>query len=200
MRTRSAKPCVVTKAVRAPLRSSRALVATVEPWTTSVRAGAAMRARPARITLAGRAGFERSLKLSMKPSSRRTTKSVNVPPVSIPMRTIPHRSRVQERASFRHPLSSKKIMIRLTKVSKRFDGKRGVTALEDVDLEVGRGELVSIVGPSGSGKSTLLNLIGGLDTPSAGEIRIDGRLVSGLDDDELTRLRRDKIGFIFQFF
>ena len=91
-------------------------------------------------------------------------------------------------------------MIRLTKVSKRFDGKRGVTALEDVDLEVGRGELVSIVGPSGSGKSTLLNLIGGLDTPSAGEIRIDGRLVSGLDDDELTRLRRDKIGFIFQFF
>ena len=60
--------------------------------------------------------------------------------------------------------------------------------------------MVSIVGPSGSGKSTLLNLIGGLDTASSGEIEIDGRRLSGLSDDELTRLRRDKIGFIFQFF
>jgi len=60
--------------------------------------------------------------------------------------------------------------------------------------------MVSIVGPSGSGKSTLLNLIGGLDRASAGEIRIEGRPLSALDDDELTRLRRDKIGFIFQFF
>src|ERR1700734_699624 len=60
--------------------------------------------------------------------------------------------------------------------------------------------MVSIVGPSGSGKSTLLNLIGGLDTASSGEIEIDGRRLSGLSDDELTKLRRDKIGFIFQFF
>src|SRR6201997_5886246 len=60
--------------------------------------------------------------------------------------------------------------------------------------------MVSIVGPSGAGKSTLLNLIGGLDTASSGEIEIDGRRLSGLSDDELTRLRRDKIGFIFQFF
>jgi putative ABC transport system ATP-binding protein len=60
--------------------------------------------------------------------------------------------------------------------------------------------MLSIVGASGSGKSTLLNLIGGLDRPSAGEIRIDGRAIASLSDDELTRLRRDKIGFIFQFF
>ena len=85
-------------------------------------------------------------------------------------------------------------------VAKSFDGKRKVTALEGIDLQVARGEMLSIVGASGSGKSTLLNLIGGLDRPSAGEIRIDGRAIASLSDDDLTRLRRDKIGFIFQFF
>src|ERR1700757_3198012 len=60
--------------------------------------------------------------------------------------------------------------------------------------------MVSIVGPSGSGKSTLLNLIGGLDRPTEGEIEIDGETLSALSDDGLTRVRRDKIGFIFQFF
>jgi putative ABC transport system ATP-binding protein len=91
-------------------------------------------------------------------------------------------------------------VIRLAKVGKIFNGKRKVTALQDIDLEITRGEMVSIVGPSGSGKSTLLNLIGGLDTPSSGSIAIDGTLLSGLPDDDLTRIRRDKIGFIFQFF
>ncbi len=91
-------------------------------------------------------------------------------------------------------------MIRLFSVSRHFNGKRRVTALEDVDLEVARGEMVSIVGPSGSGKSTLLNLIGGLDRPSSGTIHIDGQDLTRLGDDDLTRLRRDKIGFIFQFF
>jgi putative ABC transport system ATP-binding protein len=91
-------------------------------------------------------------------------------------------------------------MIQLTSVSKRFDGKRQVTALDDVTLRVDRGEMVSIVGPSGSGKSTLLNLIGGLDRPTSGEIDIDGRRLSGLTDDERTLVRREKIGFIFQFF
>ena len=91
-------------------------------------------------------------------------------------------------------------MIDLDHVSKQFAGKRHVTALENLSLTIPRGEMVSIVGPSGSGKSTLLNLIGGLDRPSAGEVRVDGRALSGLSDDELTKVRRDTIGFIFQFF
>ena len=91
-------------------------------------------------------------------------------------------------------------MIQLAKVAKTFQGKRQVTALDGVDIAIDRGEMVAIVGPSGSGKSTLLNLIGGLDTATSGEIEIDGSRLSGLSDDELTRLRRDKIGFIFQFF
>jgi putative ABC transport system ATP-binding protein len=91
-------------------------------------------------------------------------------------------------------------MIRLTHVSKHFSGKKGVIALDDISIEVARGELVSIIGPSGSGKSTLLNLIGGLDQPTSGEIRIDGQSIAELTDDGLTGLRRDKIGFIFQFF
>ncbi len=78
-------------------------------------------------------------------------------------------------------------MVSLTHVSKIFDGKRKATALEDIDLQIDKGHMVSIVGPSGSGKSTLLNLIGGLDRPTSG-------------DDDLTRVRRDKIGFVFQFF
>jgi len=91
-------------------------------------------------------------------------------------------------------------MISLSGVSKVYNGKREVAALESVDLEIARGEMVAIVGPSGSGKSTLLNLIGGLDRPTSGEIRIDGLSVAGLSYDDLTRLRRDKIGFVFQFF
>jgi putative ABC transport system ATP-binding protein len=91
-------------------------------------------------------------------------------------------------------------VIVLRGVSKQFDGKRKVTALDCVDLSIGRGEMASIVGPSGSGKSTLLNLIGGLDRPTGGEIELDGAALSRLNDDDLTRVRRDKIGFIFQFF
>src|SRR6266436_7508748 len=91
-------------------------------------------------------------------------------------------------------------MISLKGVSKSYNGKRQVVALNHIDLEIARGELVSIVGPAGSGKSTLLNLIGGLDRPTAGEIRIEGENLATLPDDDLTRIRRDKIGFIFQFF
>jgi putative ABC transport system ATP-binding protein len=91
-------------------------------------------------------------------------------------------------------------MITLTQVSKVFEGKRTAKALENVSLQVNRGELVAIVGPSGSGKSTLLNLIGGLDRPTDGTIAIEGKTLTDLSDDDLTRLRRDKIGFIFQFF
>ena len=91
-------------------------------------------------------------------------------------------------------------MIDLIRVSKQFDGKRRVTALDEVSLRVDRGEMVAIVGPSGSGKSTLLNLIGGLDRPTAGEVHVDGKRLGGLSDDQLTMVRRDTIGFVFQFF
>jgi putative ABC transport system ATP-binding protein len=91
-------------------------------------------------------------------------------------------------------------LIRLSGVVKRFDGRRQVVALDGIDLQIGKGEMVSIVGPSGSGKSTLLNLIGGLDRQTSGEIELDGRKLGRLSDDELTRVRRDTIGFVFQFF
>jgi len=91
-------------------------------------------------------------------------------------------------------------MITLNRVSKVFEGKRKATALENINLEIEKGQVVSIVGPSGSGKSTLLNLIGGLDRPSSGEISIEGENLNQLPDDDLTRVRRDKIGFVFQFF
>jgi len=94
-----------------------------------------------------------------------------------------------------------KYLIQLRRVWKVFrNGRREVVALRDVELIIERGETVAIVGPSGSGKSTLLNLIGGLDRPTAGEIIVDGSPLGGLSDEQLTRLRRDKIGFVFQFF
>jgi putative ABC transport system ATP-binding protein len=91
-------------------------------------------------------------------------------------------------------------MIELDRVSKQFEGKRNVTALREVSLAIPKGEMIAVIGPSGSGKSTLLNLMGGLDRPTTGVVRIDGESLGGLQDDGLTRVRRDKIGFIFQFF
>jgi len=91
-------------------------------------------------------------------------------------------------------------MIALDAVTKQFAGARNVIALDTVTLSIPRGEMVSIIGPSGSGKSTLLNLVGGLDRPTTGQVSIDGERLANLSDDDLTRVRRDKIGFIFQFF
>jgi putative ABC transport system ATP-binding protein len=87
---------------------------------------------------------------------------------------------------------------RLTKVFG--SGETEVRALDGVDLEIARGQMAAIMGPSGSGKSTLLHLIGALETPTSGTIALAGRRFEGLDDRELTLLRREQIGFVFQFF
>jgi putative ABC transport system ATP-binding protein len=79
-------------------------------------------------------------------------------------------------------------------------GASVVHALRDVDLQVDRGELVAVRGRSGSGKTTLLSLLGGLDRPTSGEVRIDGRSLGEMDADALVDLRRTKVGFIFQAF
>ena len=80
------------------------------------------------------------------------------------------------------------------------EGETAVRALDGVSLGIERGEMAAIMGPSGSGKSTLLHLLGALDTPSSGQILLAGQRYDGLGDGELTRLRREKIGFVFQFF
>ncbi len=92
-------------------------------------------------------------------------------------------------------------MIELTGVSRTWEvGGRPVHALRDVTLSIAAGEYVAVMGPSGSGKSTLLSLLGGLDRPTAGSYRFEGREVASLSDDELSRLRRERIGFVVQSF
>ncbi len=79
-------------------------------------------------------------------------------------------------------------------------GSTLVTALDGVDLDVRPGEFLAVMGPSGCGKSTLLNLVGGLDTPTSGQVFLDGAELAELGDDKVTELRRRRIGFVFQFF
>jgi putative ABC transport system ATP-binding protein len=88
--------------------------------------------------------------------------------------------------------------VRVFHVMKQYDG--AVRALDDVSFTVEAGELVALIGPSGCGKSTLLNLVGCIDLPTTGDVFIDGAATAQLSDDELTRLRRDRIGTVFQFF
>lgn len=91
-------------------------------------------------------------------------------------------------------------MIQLTNVSKSYGDSGVVQALHNLSLTVEQGERVAVMGPSGSGKSTLLNLICGLDEPTSGSIKLEGIELAALDDDRRTRLRREKIGMIFQTF
>jgi putative ABC transport system ATP-binding protein len=79
-------------------------------------------------------------------------------------------------------------------------GSNAVGALRGVDFAVARGEFVAVMGPSGCGKTTLLNLVGGIDVPSRGSVWVDGVEISRLSDDELTDLRRDRLGYVFQFY
>jgi putative ABC transport system ATP-binding protein len=92
-------------------------------------------------------------------------------------------------------------IVTATDVARRFgEGEAAVDALRGVSVSFDRGQLTAVMGPSGSGKSTLLNVLAGLDTPTSGSVVIDGNEITTLDDKRLTRLRRDKIGFVFQAF
>ena len=91
-------------------------------------------------------------------------------------------------------------MIRLRDVNKTYPGIVPLHVLKDINLEIERGELVSIMGASGSGKSTLLNCIGGLDTVDSGSIVVDGKELVGLNAKQLSDYRREELGFVFQFY
>lgn len=86
--------------------------------------------------------------------------------------------------------------IALTRVARVYDG--GVRALDDVSLTVEHGTFLAVMGPSGSGKSTLMHCAAGLDSPTSGSVRVDGREISGLDETRRTELRRERVGFVFQ--
>ena len=93
------------------------------------------------------------------------------------------------------------VVISVRSVSKTYAmGEQSVHALQSVSLDIDRGEFVSVVGPSGSGKSTLMHILGCLDRPSSGSYLLDGQDVSRLSDDEISRVRNKKIGFVFQGF
>jgi putative ABC transport system ATP-binding protein len=92
-------------------------------------------------------------------------------------------------------------VVTATDVVRRYgEGDTAVDALRGVSVDIAAGRLTAVMGPSGSGKSTLMHILAGLDKPTAGEVTVAGVDISDLGDDELTKLRRDHIGFIFQFF
>ena len=99
------------------------------------------------------------------------------------------------------PLPVGSPILRIRSVAKTYGGgETAIHALRHIDLDVRSGEFLVLLGASGSGKSTLLNILGGLDRPTAGEVDFMGRRLSGASDDELTRYRREHVGFVFQFY
>lgn len=96
---------------------------------------------------------------------------------------------------------TQKILMKAENISKLYQmGELEVVAVKKVNLEIYKGEFVVILGPSGSGKSTLLNILGGMDVPSEGNVYMEGENIIGFNDKKLTYYRRDKIGFVFQFY
>ena len=95
-----------------------------------------------------------------------------------------------------------KNIIELSNLTKTYqkESKIEVKAVSNVTLEVPEGEFLTILGPSGSGKTTLLNLIGGLDKPTSGKITLDGQELSKLNETQMVKIRREKVGFVFQAF
>jgi putative ABC transport system ATP-binding protein len=110
---------------------------------------------------------------------------------------------LREKANTARQLVPKKgkILIQLKNLSKEYKvGKEAVHALKGIDLEIYEGEIVALIGPSGSGKSTILNIVGGLDTPTSGDVFIADKNLKDLKDHELSDYRNHTIGFVFQFF
>ena len=100
-----------------------------------------------------------------------------------------------------HPAVIPAAVVTARDVVRRYgEGDTAVDALRSVSVDIAEGRLTAVMGPSGSGKSTLMHILAGLDQPTSGEVTVAGVDISGLDDTELTKLRRDHIGFIFQFF
>src|SRR5947208_11576980 len=99
------------------------------------------------------------------------------------------------------PAAADGAVVAATELTRRYgEGDTAVDALRGVSLEVQRGQLTAVMGPSGSGKSTLMHILAGLDRPTSGEVSIEGTEISKLGDNDLTKLRRQHIGFVFQFF
>src|SRR5437763_10454232 len=106
-----------------------------------------------------------------------------------------------EEQTQRRPPAAGEVVVAAHDLTRRYgEGETAVDALRGVSLDVRAGELVAVMGPSGSGKSTLMHILAGLDTPTSGTVEIAGTEITGLNDADLTRLRRKHIGFVFQFF
>jgi putative ABC transport system ATP-binding protein len=109
-------------------------------------------------------------------------------------------STIEEQAQLHGPGAGEPVISARDLTRRYGEGETAVEALRGVSLDVRKGELVAVMGPSGSGKSTLMHILAGLDTPTTGTVEIAGTEITTLSDGELTRLRREHIGFVFQFF
>jgi putative ABC transport system ATP-binding protein len=130
------------------------------------------------------------------------------PPAHVPGATPDNRLTAEpanvatvQQAELQDPNQNSGAVVSAFGISRRYgEGDTAVTALRDVSVDIGRGKLTAVMGPSGSGKSTLMHILAGLDKPTEGTVQIDGNDITQLGDDALTRLRRDHVGFVFQFF